>query len=167
MSSKELDNPITLQLRNDKTHLTCCLQSLHSMDLEYDLASQKRKSIATEQWPSRCSSIRTDPSHQALHQSSNFTPFPNEIETQFSTKQEQTIITKHLEISLTSRNNSNSWRSQSLSNDRLISTIPSSWSRRIRHPSPRTKQKRCSRNTIKHHPSSITDECQRTKNKTL
>ena len=26
-------------------------------------------------------------------------------------------------------------------NDRRISTIPSSWSRRIRHPSPRTKQK--------------------------
>ena len=29
-----------------KTHLTCCLQSLHSMDLNYDLASQQRKSIA-------------------------------------------------------------------------------------------------------------------------
>ena len=62
-----LDNPITLQLRNGKTNLTCCLQSLHSMDLKYDLASQQRKPIATEQWPSRCSSIRTGPSHQALH----------------------------------------------------------------------------------------------------
>ena len=113
------------------------------MDLEYDLASQKRKSIATEQWPSRCSSIRTNPNHQALHPRSNFTPFPNEIETQLSTKQEQTIITNHLEIRLTSRNNSNSWRSQSLPNDRLILTIPSSWR--------------------KYHPSSITDECQRTK----
>ena len=68
------------QLRNGKTHLTCCLQSLHSTDLKYDLASQQRKPIATEQWPSRCSSIRTDPSHQALHPKSNHMPHPNEIE---------------------------------------------------------------------------------------
>ena len=80
MSSKELDNPITLQLRNGKTHLTCCLQSRHSIDLKYDLASQQRKSIAIEQWPSRCSSIRTDPSHQALHPKPNYMPCPDKIE---------------------------------------------------------------------------------------
>ena len=79
MSSKELDNQMTLQLRNGKTHMTCCLQSLHLLDLEYDLASHKRKFIATEQWPTRGSSIRTDPSHQALHPKSNYLPFPDEI----------------------------------------------------------------------------------------
>ena len=63
-----------------QTHLTCCLQSLHSTDLKYDLASQRRKTIATEQWPSRCSSIRTDPSHQALHPKSNYMPHPKKIE---------------------------------------------------------------------------------------
>ena len=80
MSSKEPDNPITLQLRNGKTYLTCCQQSLHSKNLKYDLASQQRKPNATEQWPSRCLSLRTDPSHQTLHQKSNYMPFPNEIE---------------------------------------------------------------------------------------
>ena len=78
-SSKELDNPITLQLRSGKTQLTC-LQSLHSTDLKYDLASQQRKPIATEQWQSRYSSIRTDPGHQAVHPKSNHMPHPNEIE---------------------------------------------------------------------------------------
>ena len=97
-STKELDNPITLQLRNGKTHLTCCLQSLHSMNLEYDLASQKRKSIATEQWPSRCSSIRTDPSHQALHPKWNYLLFSDEIDNsnvpinQISTQHNQSEI---------------------------------------------------------------------------
>ena len=71
------------------------------MDLKYHLALQKRKSIATEQWSSRCSSIRVDPSHQPLHPSSNVTQFPNEVEIQFSTKQEITTITHHLEIKLT------------------------------------------------------------------
>ena len=80
MSSKEFDNPITLQLRNGKTQLTCCLQSLHSRDLEYDLALQKSKSIAAEKRPSRCSSIRRDASHQALQPKSNYLPFPDEIE---------------------------------------------------------------------------------------
>ena len=75
-----IDNPITLRLWNGKTHLTCCLQSLHSTDLKYDLASQQRKPIATEQWPPRCSSIRTNPSPQALHTKSNYMPHPNEIE---------------------------------------------------------------------------------------
>ena len=79
MNSKELDNPITLQLRNGKIHPICCLQSLHSTDLKYDLALQQRKPIATEQWPSRCSSIRTDPSHQALHPKSNYTTLSNVI----------------------------------------------------------------------------------------
>ena len=50
------------------------------MVLKYDLASQQKKSIATEQWPSRCSSIRTDPSHRALHPKSHYMPFPDEIE---------------------------------------------------------------------------------------
>ena len=83
---------------------------------------------------------------------SSFLPFPNKVETQFSAKQEQTIITNHLKIRLTSRNYSNSWRSQSLSNDHS------------KYPFPRTEQKWCSRHTNEHHPSSITDECQRTKN---
>ena len=85
------------------------------------------------------------------------------IPSKLISKQEQTIITNHLEIRLTSRSNSNIWRSQTLSNDRLISTFPASWSRQIRLPSPRKERKRCSRNKNKHHPSSITDECQRTK----
>ena len=78
-SSKEFDNPITLQLRNGKIHPICCLQSLYSTDLKYDLASQQRKPIATEQWSSRCSSICTDPSHQALHPKSNYTTLSNVI----------------------------------------------------------------------------------------
>ena len=40
-SSKELDNPNKLQLRNGKTHPTCCLQSLHPKGSKYDLASQQ------------------------------------------------------------------------------------------------------------------------------
>ena len=64
-----------------RTHPTCCLQSLHSIDLKYDLASQQRKPIATEQWPSRCSSIRTDPTQQALHSKSKYMPLLNEIGT--------------------------------------------------------------------------------------
>ena len=75
----ELDNAITLQLRNGKIHPTCCLQSLHSMDFKYELASQQRKPIATEHCPSRCSSIRTDPSHHALHPKSNYTALSNMI----------------------------------------------------------------------------------------
>ena len=59
--------------------LSCCLQSLHSKDLKYDWASQQRKPIGTEQWPSRSSSIRTDPSHQALHPKSNYMTHLNEI----------------------------------------------------------------------------------------
>ena len=78
-SRKEFDNPITLQIRYGKIHPICCLQSIHSTDLKYDLASQQRKPIATEQWPSRCSSIRTDPSHQALHPKSNYTTLSNVI----------------------------------------------------------------------------------------
>ena len=38
-----------------------------------------KETIETEQWPSPCSSIRTDPSHQALHPKSNYMPQPNEI----------------------------------------------------------------------------------------
>ena len=87
-----------------------------------------RFGIATEQWPSRCSNIRTDLSHQALHPSSNLMPLPNETETQFSSKQGRTTITNHSGIRLTSKNNSNSWWSQSVLNDKLISTIPASWS---------------------------------------
>ena len=79
MSSNEFDNPITLQLRNGKIHPICCLQSLHSTDLKYDLASQQSKPIATEQWPSRCSTIRTDPSHQVLHPKSNYKTLANVI----------------------------------------------------------------------------------------
>ena len=78
-SSMEFDYPITLQLRNGKLHPKCCLQSLHSTDLKYDLASPQRKSIATEQWPSRCSIIRTDTSHQALHPKSNYITLSNVI----------------------------------------------------------------------------------------
>ena len=50
------------------------------MDLKHDLASQQKKSIATEQWPPRCLSLRTDPSRQALHPKSNHMQFPDEIE---------------------------------------------------------------------------------------
>ena len=39
----------------------------------------KSNPLQTE-WPSRCSSIRTDPSHQALPPKTNNMPFPDEIE---------------------------------------------------------------------------------------
>ena len=90
---QESDNSITLQLRNGKTHPTGCLQSLHSTDLKYDLTSQQRKPIAIEQGQSRCSSIRTDPIHQALHPKSNYMPFPNEIENNNVPSTKSTLIT--------------------------------------------------------------------------
>ena len=37
------------------------------------------KPIATEQWPSQCSSIRTNPSHRALHPKSKYMTLPNVI----------------------------------------------------------------------------------------
>ena len=76
-------------------HPICFLQSLHSTDLKCDLASKQRKPIATEQWPSRCSSIRTDPSHQALHPKSNYTTLSNVIRTFLFSKINQ-INTHHI-----------------------------------------------------------------------
>ena len=59
--------------------------------------------IDSNQWPPRCSSIRTDPSYKKCPPNTIFTPFPNQIETQFSTtNQEQTIIANQLEIRLIS-----------------------------------------------------------------
>ena len=57
--------------------------------------------IEADQWSPRCSSIRKDPSYKASPPNTIFTPFPNQIETQFSTtNQEQTIIANHLGIRL-------------------------------------------------------------------
>ena len=128
MSSKELDNPITLQLRNGKTH-----PSLDSPDLKYDLASQQRKPIATEQLQSRCSSIRTDPSHQALHPKSNCIhtcPSRTRLEHCYSLNQpnqhSSQPIRNHNTISRNDRDNNSSFKpekrtcSQLLKKDTII-----------------------------------------------
>ena len=48
----------------------------NSKVFKYDLASQQSNSIEPDQWPSRCSSIRTDPSYKAHPPSSKLHAIP-------------------------------------------------------------------------------------------
>ena len=122
-------------------------------DFEVRLDIAAKDFIESDQWPPR-RSRRTDPSYKASPPNSSFTPLPNKIETQFSTEQEQNIITSHLEIRLIL----------------LAVTVIVEWqndthdSSYLELPPPWTEWKWCSGNTNDHHPPSVTDRCQRTKN---
>ena len=76
---QKFDIPIALQLRSGKIHPICCLQSLHSTDLKYDWHRSKGNPLQQNNGHPRCSSIRKDPSHQAMHPKSNYRTLSNVI----------------------------------------------------------------------------------------
>ena len=121
----------------------------NSKDLEYDLTSQKKDFIELDQWPPRCSSIRTDPSYKVSPPCTISTPFPDEVEHKRSSlhKTEKPVIANHSEIRLIS-----------LGNTIIVTRRHNDWCFSLQRPGTsltkrnRTKV-RCSPNTNVHHPS--------------
>ena len=82
---------------------TCHPQSqLKGFRVRLDFA--EKDFIELDQWPSRCSSLRTDPSYKASLPRTIFTPFPDEVAHKTSSlhNTEKPVIANHFEIGLIS-----------------------------------------------------------------